>query len=169
MKRKILIFIIVSLLLVATAFLKKSFSAVNVNVEKKYSFLDNIQKKANITSFTIYGRFFNLEGYINENNSDLTLVFKNDDLETEYSLNLEPTTNKTIFKTNTLINEGINLEELKQGEYLLLLKSKKNDKVIYYNLINDTKYKNLEYYTITKAGKNNKIDISFANNLESHP
>ena len=40
MKRKILIFIIVSLLLVATAFLKKSFSAVNVNVEKKYSFLD---------------------------------------------------------------------------------------------------------------------------------
>ena len=57
------------------------------------------------------------------------MVFKNDDLETEYSLNLEPTTNKTIFKTNTLINEGINLEELKQGEYLLLLKSKKNDKV----------------------------------------
>ena len=168
MKRKILIFIIVSLLLVATAFLKKSFSAVNVNVEKKYSFLDNIQKKANITSFTIYGRFFNLEGYINENNSDLTLVFKNDDLETEYSLNLEPTTNKTIFKTNTLINEGINLEELKQGEYLLLLKSKKNDKVIYYNLINDTKYKNLEYYTITKAGKNNKIDISFANNLNKN-
>ena len=67
MKRKILIFIIVSLLLVATAFLKKSFSAVNVNVEKKYSFLDNIQKKANITSFTIYGRFFNLEGYIRFN------------------------------------------------------------------------------------------------------
>ena len=100
--------------------------------------------------------------------SDLTLVFKNDDLETEYSLNLEPTTNKTIFKTNTLINEGINLEELKQGEYLLLLKSKKNDKVIYYNLINDTKYKNLEYYTITKAGKNNKIDISFANNLNKN-
>lgn len=167
MKHKTLIFIILLFLIIATTFFRKSFSVAD-NTEKKYIFLDSIQEKANITSFTIYGRFFNLEGYINEKNSDLTLVLKNDDEETEYNLQLETNSNKTIFKTNTLINEGINLEKLKQGEYLLLLKTKKDDKVVYYNLLNDSKYKNLEYYTITKNNKNSKIDISFANDLSKN-
>lgn len=167
MKHKTLIFIILLFLIIATTFFRKSFSVAD-NTEKKYIFLDSIQEKANITSFTIYGRFFNLEGYINEKNSDLTLVLKNDDEETEYNLQLETNSNKTIFKTNTLINEGINLEKLKQGEYLLLLKTKKDDKVVYYNLLNDSKYKNLEYYTITKNNKNSKIDISFADDLSKN-
>ena len=166
MKQKTLILIIVLILIVTTFFLKKSFSANDI--EKKHSFLDNIEKKANITSFTIYGRFFNLEGYVAEKNSDLTLVLKNSDIEKEYKLYLETIANKTIFKTNTLINEGINLEELNLGNYLLLLKSKKDNKVVYYNLLNDSKYKDLEYYTITKNNKNNKINILFANNLSKN-
>ncbi len=30
-----------------------------------------------------------------------------------------------------------------------------------YSIQNDTEYKNVEYYTITKDNSNNKIDISF--------
>ena len=31
----------------------------------------------------------------------------------------------------------------------------------YYTLENDSEYKDIEYFTLTKAGKNNKINIKF--------
>ena len=46
-----------------------------------------------------------------------------------------------------------------------LLKTIKDENTIYYNLINQTKYSNLEYYTLTKNNSNNKIDITFNNYL----
>lgn len=165
MKFKTLIFIIIVFIVVAF-FNKTNFSIINV--ENKYTFFNNIQEKANITSFTIYGRFFNLEGYVDDELSDLSLVFKNDELETEYNLILETNKNKTVFKTNKLINEGINLEEVIEGEYLLLLKDKTDNKVVYYSLINESNYENLNYYTITKNNKNNKIDISFIDSFNNN-
>ena len=51
--------------------------------------------------------------------------------------------------------DGINLDKLKTGKYIMLLHDTVNNK--YYNLINKTNYHDNEYYTITKDNKNNLI------------
>ena len=159
MKSKINI-ILIFLFLIITGYyvFKDSFSKKN----SEFLFLDQIEEKAEITKFTIYGRFFNLEGNINQEVDNLILVFKNDDVENEYNLNTEIKNQKTYFQTTTLINEGINLEDIIEDEYIILLKTISNNEKKYYTLTNKTEYSNLEYYTITKNDENKKIMINFA-------
>ena len=49
------------------------------------------------------------------------------------------------------------------GQYYVQIQLKANNSkdYIYYTLKNDSDYKNIEYYTLTKDKKNNKIDIKF--------
>ena len=129
--------------------------------EEVFSFTNDINSDITINKYTIYGRFFNLEGET-DISSNLTLVLKNNDEELEYPIYKEE--NNTSFKTNKLINEGINLECIDEGSYLVLLKSGEE----YYNLKDESgkNYKNLEYYTITKNNENYKITVSFENILD---
>ena len=126
-------------------------------VEEVFETKDEIKGVSNITNYTIYGRFFNLEGELDGSYDTLSLILKDNDIELEYPLIIETKDNKTIYKTNKLINEGINLEKIKTGNYLIYLKENDN----YYTLNNSTNYKDLEYYTITNNKRNNKITINF--------
>lgn len=111
-----------------------------------------------ITEYTIYGKHFNLKGDLNNiSNSNLQLVLKSEEQELVYDLFIENDT----FKTNQYINRGILLENIPIGNYLVLLKQVLDEEVTYYNLINQTTYSDLEYYTMTRNNKNNKITIKY--------
>ena len=106
------------------------------------------ENKVEVNKFTIYGKYLNLDGNL-PTNDDYELVFKNN--EEEISI-------KTLdyyFSTGEFINDGINLEKLKTGKYIMLLHNITDDS--YYNLINKTTYHDNKYYTMTKEGKNNLI------------
>lgn len=126
--------------------------------ESEFDFKNLQDEVGLIEEFTIYGRYFNIKGEITKKIDNLILVLKNEKEEIEYGLITEFSDSKTKFKTNELINSGINLENIKIGDYVILLKS--DD--FYYTLKNKTSYKDLEYYTLTKNNSNNKINISFS-------
>lgn len=120
--------------------------------------LNSIEKEnAIVDKFTIYGKYLNLEGTCPSEDENYTLVLKNNEdekvLKTETKKDAEAS--KLRFYTSKYINDGINLEKLNIGEYLLLLKDEKNNK--YYNLTNNTEYHNNKYYTMTRNNKNNLI------------
>lgn len=107
--------------------------------------------KAEVTDFTIYGKYLNLKGNL-PSSDNYELVFKNNEEEIQIkSLNNN-------FSTSDYINDGINLEKLKTGKYIMLLHNFGNDE--YYNLINKTTYHNNKYYTMTKDNKNNLITFN---------
>ena len=138
------------------------FKTELTNQDKMLTFRDYIKDVAYIDTFTIYGKYFNLSGELPLEVSNLILVLKSEELENEYELILERDENKVKFKTNEMINTGIDLEKIKEGEYVFFLKSTNGDKVYYYTLENKTNYDDLTYYTITKNNKNLKMDIKFS-------
>ena len=151
------IIFLISLLFLAGCSINKQ--AENLEV---FNFIDNIEQEVLIKSWTIYGRYFNVQGNITKESDNLVLVLKNNDLEVEYPLIIKKNDDKTEFKTNDLINEGINLDNIKEGNYLVLLK----DEDAYYNLKNDTTYDELEYWTVTKNNENNKVSLQFISIME---
>ena len=119
--------------------------------------MEGIQGEALVNSYTIYGTYFNISGELEGEHSNLVLVLKEKEVELEYPLILNRKDEKTFFQTNELINEGIDLETIKNRNYIMYLKE--ND--IYYTLKNNSTYKELEYYTVTKENKNYQISIDF--------
>lgn len=121
--------------------------------------LDNTSENVvNVSSFTIYGKHFNIKGILPSEEGSYTIVLKNNEKEKIVNTNIEDNT----FNLGKYINSGLDLEKLEVGEYIILLKN--TDKDIYYNLINNTNYHDNNYYTITKKGKNNHItfpELSF--------
>ena len=145
--------------------------------ERTKKFLETIDTTAyvEINSYAIYGIHMNLEGTFTlpESIEDVKLVLTNGDYEQEIPWNLEQDNNSYTFQTSEYINEGINLEKLPTGEYYLLIKTTNQDEnsnpiTKYYSLENNSDYKDLEYYTLTKDNKNNKIDIEW-NTYEQFP
>ena len=158
---KKLIIIIYLLLLVGCSLKDKEIT--EEEIEKTFADTLDIKEYASISKYTIYGKYFNINGQLETDANNLVLILKKEDLEVEYPLIIEKKDNTILFKTNNLINEGINLDKIIVGNYYILLKDENNN---YYSLKNDTKYEELEYYTITKEKKNNKINISFINFLD---
>ena len=122
-----------------------------------FDYKEDLKGVALINSYTIYWIFFNIEGELEGHFNTLSLIFKDKEIELEYPLIIENKDNKTIFKTNELINNGINLEKILNRNYLIYIKENDN----YYTLKNNTKYKDLKYYTITKDNTNYEININF--------
>ena len=122
------------------------------------SFLENVSKDdfATLSYYAIYGTHLNLKGNFDLAGSS-TLVLT--DGENEYPIDLD--VSGDYFETSDLINGGINLEKLSLGNFYLLFKYEKDDSIQYYSLKNETDYGNLTYYSLTKNGKNNKIDFKF--------
>ena len=145
--------------------------------EKDLLFLEQIESStyANITHYAIYGIHMNIEGNItlNQTPEQIDLVLANAKTEKKLNWELTQENNKYSFSTSNYINEGINLENLPQENLYLLIKTiekNENNEIVtkYYSVENESNYQDLEYYTLTKNNKNNKIDIEW-NTYEECP
>ena len=149
-------FIVVIVLIIFTyyLFLNNSFLLKKV--------LKNTQKDTfYVDKYTIFGTHLNISGCIDKKlDGDLSLILKNTKEEIPVDSNFS-TTNNTCFILSDKNNEGINLDELKLGSYVILVKQIEDENVKYYSLDNKTDYNNHVYYTVTRSKKNNKIDIKF--------
>ena len=114
--------------------------------------------------YTRFGTTFNLTGKLlkmPEGTKEAVLVMKNN--ESEYILPTETGFhgNGLTFTTSPLINGGINLEGLPEGEYILFLKvtssGEKSDVARYYPLSNDSGYGGFTYYTLSSPEGTKKI------------
>ena len=111
-----------------------------------------------VDKYTVFGTYLNISACIDKKiEGNISLVLKNvkEEIMVDHQLNIED--NKTCIYLSDKNNEGINLDELKLGKFLLLVK----EDTKYYTLENNTEHENIEYYTITKNNSNNKININF--------
>lgn len=124
-----------------------------------YSLIDITDKKiAVINKFYIYGNHLNINGMIDiDNYESMTLVLKNSNTELSFKVNYDG----NLFSTSDFINEGIFLDDLPIGKFFMFLKVTFHDDVFYYSLINNTDYNDVSYYTVTRKGKNNLVNICF--------
>lgn len=113
--------------------------------------------EVNINNYSIFGTHLNMEGCINKKLENPNLLLKNKDEEIILESIFYEEEGSTCFYISEYNNTGIYLDDLKQGNYVLLVKDSKT----IYTLNNNTNYSDLEYYTITKNNSNNKINISF--------
>ena len=111
----------------------------------------------NINNYSIFGTHLNIDGCINKKLNNPTLVLKNKEEEITLKSIFYEDNKNTCFYISENNNDSIYLDNLKIGNYLLLVKENE----LYYTLNNNTEYSNLEYYTITKNNSNNKINIDF--------
>lgn len=153
MKKLLFVIIIIVIAILGYFFVIKN----EKKQEEKFIYediLNNTISDIDVSRFTIYGKHLNLEGNV-LNDDNYEVVLKNNDKELLYPTAITSQNDNMIFEISSYINDGINLEKLEIGEYILLLKKSTDN--TYYRLINKTEYKDNEYYTITKNGKNNLI------------
>ncbi len=138
-------------------------------VKQENNILEDVEEeKVSLEKYYIYGIHFNIEGKISgieKNNITKTnlVIRKSKEDEKEYPVIQETDGTSIKIKSNKLINEGINLEEIAEGKYVLLLKiTTKDNQTKYYTFENKSECKDLEYYTITKQNSNRKINIAFS-------
>ena len=139
------------------------YSKIIKNDDEKTKFiyhdlLENIgDKKVDVDTFTVYGKYLNIKGNV-PNDGNYNIVLKNNEEEIKIPIEI----NEGKFSTSQYINDGINLEKLKIGNYLLLLCDSKDniEERTCYHLNNKTEYHNNEYYTMTKDNKNNLITFN---------
>ena len=113
-----------------------------------------------VDKYTVFGTHLNITACIDKKlEGNISLVLKNvkEEILVDHELNIKE--DKTCFYLSDKNNEGINLDELKLGKFLLLVK----EDTKYYTIGNNTDYENIEYYTITRNNSNNKISIDFNN------
>jgi len=131
---------------------------------------EDIQSElVNVNKYIVYGTHLNINGrldtnLIGSNISEFKIVLKNiEGVEIPFVINYTIDEKGILFSTSDEINGGIDLEEIIEGKFYILLKVVTSlDDVLsskYYLLNNQTAYENIEYYTITK-NSNNKINIS---------
>ncbi len=151
----------------------------SMSSEEEVDIFENIELvSASLEKYTVYGTHLNFNISVNnsddlDNIYDAKIILKNmQGDETNYDADYIVENDKILFSTSDKINTGIDLESINQDEYYILLKvitnkvsygengdKKETKKEHYYNIENNTEYKDIEYYTITRKKKNNKIDI----------
>ena len=149
---------------------------------KDFVGLDNVEKSANVKQMFTYGTNLCISGLLTDSNlndvENISLVLRRAYTESDGTVISEDfytfpatitslsTRGSYIFKSYSGINSGINLENIDNQEYCMLLKvTASDDSTTYYTLDNDNcDTDTLCYYTITKNNSNQKIDIGFAEN-----
>lgn len=140
MKKKLL-FSLILLFIIVFSFLKiKNYLSFKI-------FLNKINNSININEFYIYGTHLNIK--LENNLNKPVLILKSINQTITYKLVLKD----DFYTLSSKLNEGIDLEKLSSDKFYIIIKD--NDK--YYNLVNNTNYNNLTYYSISSK----KIDLSF--------
>ena len=140
MKKKLLFLLILLFIIIFSFFKIKNYLSFKI-------FLSKIDDSINANEFYIYGTHLNIK--LENNLNKPVLILKSVNQTITYKLVL-----KDDFYTLSLkLNEGIDLEKLSSDKFYIIIKD--NDK--YYNLVNNTNYNNLTYYSISSK----KIDLSF--------
>ena len=123
----------------------------------------NYDMSGNITYYDRYGIHINFKGDFKLDNgyNNPILVLSNGIDEFTIDWNIQNNGNDYSFETSKYINDGINLEKLKNGTYYLLVKVDSTEENEYFPLINKTNYNDITYYSLTKNGSNQKIDIAW--------
>ena len=171
--KRIIMFIVIIVIIISIYHISSNESEKNASVYA-FSSIDKIVNEietdayANVNQYIVYGTHFNLEGdmKIHADNSitSVEVVAKTEAgeemaIDTKYTYE----DNQLSFSTLKEINTGLDLENLEVKDYYILLKIKFSDNTTkYYSLSNNTEYGNIEYYTLTRNNKNNKINIDFA-------
>lgn len=146
---------------------KQTPDATQKEVEQKiFSMIQT--KTANVTSFYTYGRAFNIKGNISgisKDNFESVKLLITDGLEyeKEYELKYELKDSVLTFVSSNEINSGLILDNLTGEEYYVLLRLKLNNSIEprFYSFSNNSELNEIEYYTVTKEGKNRKAKIDF--------
>lgn len=148
--KKILLLILILIAAIVVFFQKKE----EVNTFIYADIFKNIsENEVVVNRFTIYGKHLNIEGEL-PSVGDYQVVLKNNSSEIAFNTIV----NDNIFTLSDVINQGINLETIDIGEYLILLKNTSTGE--YYTIVNNTEYHDNSYYTITRDNKNNHITFS---------
>ena len=129
--------------------------------------VDVEEKMVEIDEYYLYGNHLNIKGNLkitDINYDDISLVLYNGE-EKEYDVVDEKEGTTIKVSTSEYINEGMYIDNLDKGIYYLFLKltyenKEDNERPInkYYALKNNTDYKEITYYTLSKFG--NKITIN---------
>lgn len=118
----------------------------------------------NINNYSIFGTHLNIDGCISKELEYPELILKNKEEEILLESNFYNEEGNTCFYISEYNNGGIYLDGLNKGNYVLLVRD--NERV--YTLNDNTDYKDLEYYTITKNNTNNSINIKFKEYENKH-
>lgn len=166
MKKKVVIVLVTCLIILIAISTLILVNNIHKNEQKK-QILSNIEDEVmKIEKYYVYGTHFNVEGLISNidisNIIDINFILTDaSNNKKEYNAIYTIVDNKVQINTSNLINEGIYLEDIECGDYILLLKVSYSNGIKYYSMTNNTTYKDIEYYTITKNNSNKKINISF--------
>ena len=173
MLKKLLKFVVLILVLVGV------FYGIMLTIEKsnpgkqlkkiEEKLLSTLQvKMATADEIYTYGKAININGNIanvSKDNLESVKLYITDGQEYEktFKLNQSFEDNKMFFYAEENINSGIILDDLDCGEYYMFLRLKLNNSIDprYYSLRKHSNFKNIEYYSMTKDGKNKKIEISY--------
>lgn len=172
MKKKILIILLAVLALTLVTFIV--LTLINRKPKEK-TMIDLIndteENEFIVNNYSIFGTHYNISACTDKIITNKTyLVLKNLTEEIDMNGTFYNEDGKTCFKISDKYNTGIDLEPLIQGEFILMVKEEESKEVkdkesiitnYYYNLKNGTENNNLEYYTITRNGTNNKININY--------
>ena len=164
--------------------------AAAVEEEIKSVLADVTDDRVSVSKYYVYGTHLNLEGTLTAEKEiqsmELLLV---DDAKGVSSEETDDTSSsasavdeaeriytliKTIgedgsyaFQTSANINDGVNLENIPDGNYCMLLRAAYSDGThAYYSLTDASGEQAITYYTLTKDNSNQKIQMSFAQDTD---
>ena len=162
---KIAIRTLIAFIILLTIYM--SYFIIHKSQNKKNVFDGIENKEAYLTEYIVYGTNLNIKGSLNLDETDvknvsLSLKTTDEINDKEEKLKFSKEGNDINFYLSELINEGLDLETLNTDKYYLFIKVEfEKGKDRYYSIKNQTTYEDVDYYTITKNRKNNKIDIKF--------
>jgi len=145
----VVLFILIEYYLVVI--IMKKFVFLFIIVFLIICFCSNSSSIGYVDYYYVYGNHLNIGGHINGlSNPSLVLKSENDEIFVPIVYD------DGGFFISSVINDGILLDSIPRDNYFVFLKDGDN----YYSLINNTKYNDISYYTISR-GFNNIINIGF--------
>lgn len=115
-----------------------------------YSQIKTENISANINNYHLYGQHLNISGFLNIESDSITsvnlLIHGNNDYIFELDYEID---DGLFYSSSNIINDGIFLDNFKDGNYFLYLEVIINNKSYYYEFVNYTNYYKTEYYTLS--------------------